>query len=344
MVHPALRRAPARLGWALALLALSVAFVASPAHAAPTDPTPPDEGSGNLTLGQALEQANAAWLQASAALQASKQRQADLTARIAQTEAQLEPIKASVNSIAATAYRTGGTLRTMSALLDSDSPDTFMNRTMLISQITSFNDHQLHVLVTLQKQLDSQKKAVDAEVTVQQAQADIMAKKKADTEKALAAAGGKATGGFVSVTSPLATPAPRAADGSWPKESCIIDDPTTTGCITPRMLHAMQEAQKAGFTRFVSCFRPSGPYEHPKGRACDFSAQQSGFGGVAAGGDKIYGSNLAAFFVRNADAIAVLYVIWFRQVWTPSAGWHAYSGVTGDPSGDHTNHVHLSVI
>jgi len=87
MVHSALRRAPARLGWVLALLALSVAFAVSPARAAPTDPTPPDEGSSNLTLGQALEQANAAWLQASAALQASKQRQADLTARIAQTEA-----------------------------------------------------------------------------------------------------------------------------------------------------------------------------------------------------------------------------------------------------------------
>jgi len=106
----------------------------------------------------------------------------------------------------------------------------------------------------------------------------------------------------------------------------------------------MQEAQKAGFTRFVSCFRPSGPYEHPKGRACDFSAQEKGFGGIAAGGDKVYGSNLAAFFVRNANALAVLYVIWFKQVWTPSVGWHAYSGVTGDPSGDHTNHVHLSII
>jgi peptidoglycan DL-endopeptidase CwlO len=341
MVHPALRT---RLGWVLAVAALALAFVATPAHAAPGDPTAPDEGSGNMTLGEALDQANAAWLQASAALDASKKRQADLTAQIAQTQARLAPVEAAVNSIAATAYRTGGTLRTMSALLDSDSPDTFMNRTMLIEQVTTFNDHQLHVLNTLQKQLDAQKKAVDAEVATQQAQSDIMAKKKADTEKALAAAGGKATGGFVSVTSPLASPAPRAADGSWPKESCIIDDPTTTGCITPRMLHAMQEAQKAGFTHFVSCFRPSGPYEHPKGRACDFSAQQKGFGGVAAGADKVYGSNLAAFFVRNADAIAVLYVIWFRQVWTPSVGWHSYSGVTGDPSGDHTNHVHLSVI
>ena len=129
-----------------------------------------------------------------------------------------------------------------------------------------------------------------------------------------------------------------------PNESCVVNDPTTGGCITPRTLHALQQAQAVGFTRFVSCYRPSGPYEHPKGRACDFSAQTSGFGGVAVGDDRIYGSNLAAFFVRNADRLGVLYVIWFKQVWTPAAGWHYYSGAGGDPSSDHTNHVHLSMI
>jgi hypothetical protein len=154
---------------------------------------------------------------------------------------------------------------------------------------------------------------------------------------------GKADG-YVNINSPLATPAPRNADGSWPAENCILDDPTTTGCITPRLLHAAQEARKAGFTHFYSCFRPSGPYEHPKGRACDFAAAPDGFGGIATGADKTYGANLAAYFVKNASSLGVLYVIWFRQVWTPAVGWHAYSGGNGDPSSDHTNHVHLSVI
>ena len=48
--------------------------------------------------------------------------------------------------------------------------------------------------------------------------------------------------------------------------------------------------------------------------------------------------------MKNASSLGVLYVIWFRQVWTPAAGWHAYSGGNGDPSSDHTNHVHLSLI
>jgi len=57
-----------------------------------------------------------------------------------------------------------------------------------------------------------------------------------------------------------------------------------------------------------------------------------------------YGNDLAAFFVRNADRLGVLYVIWYRQIWLPANGWRSYGGSYGDPSSDHTNHVHLSVL
>ena len=93
----------------------------------------------------------------------------------------------------------------------------------------------------------------------------------------------------------------------------------------------------------MSCHRNGGSGEHPKGRACDFAAQKGGFGGDATGGDKTYGNNLAAYFLRNASKLGVLYVIWYRQIWLPSSGWRSYSGAGGDPSSDHTNHVHLSV-
>ena len=85
-------------------------------------------------------------------------------------------------------------------------------------------------------------------------------------------------------------------------------------------------------------------YEHPKGRACDFSTQYQGFGGVATGEARLYGNNLAAFLVRNADRLGVLYVIWYKQVWFPATGWRTYTLAAGDPSSDHTNHVHLSVV
>jgi hypothetical protein len=105
----------------------------------------------------------------------------------------------------------------------------------------------------------------------------------------------------------------------------------------------MNQAKKAGFTRFVACFRQQASGEHGKGRACDFAADKSGFGGDATGASRTYGNRLADYFIANASRLGVLYVIWFRRIWLPSSGWKSYSGAGGDPSSDHTNHVHLSM-
>jgi hypothetical protein len=110
------------------------------------------------------------------------------------------------------------------------------------------------------------------------------------------------------------------------------------------MLHAYNEAQLFGFTRYTSCHRGGTFGEHPLGRACDHAASPNGFGGVATGGDKAYGDRLASFYVFNAEALGVQYVIWFRQIWMPSTGWRSYGSQDGTPSGDHTNHVHISML
>jgi hypothetical protein len=140
-----------------------------------------------------------------------------------------------------------------------------------------------------------------------------------------------------------AEPAPRNPDGSWPEETCSIrPDPTTgTGCITPRTLHLVQQATAAGFPK-PGCYRVDDHGEHPKGRACDFMMTS---GGEASGGEKARGDAMAAWAVANADRLAIMYVIWFRMIWTPEQSWHAYDNPYGgdDPSGWHTNHVHISV-
>jgi hypothetical protein len=140
-----------------------------------------------------------------------------------------------------------------------------------------------------------------------------------------------------------AEPAPRNADGSWPAEHCTIrPDPTTgTGCTTPRLLYLVQQASAAGFPQ-PGCYRPSDHGEHPIGRACDWMMTS---GGEATGSQKARGDMMAAWAVANADRLAIMYVIWFRMIWTPAHGWHAYNNPWGadDPSGWHTNHVHISV-
>ncbi|MFD2763454.1 coiled-coil domain-containing protein [Micromonospora eburnea] len=351
---PSARRTAARLAALLvAALALGVATApVSPASAAPTGllaAAPGDDEGGTAALRAQLDAASKGWLDARAALNRSVKRQQQLTAQLKTINAELGVRDAKVGEIAAVAYR-AGRLGTAGALLNSGSPQSFMDRAATLQQVAAQEDRALRDLIDTRDQATRTQAALTGEIQEQRRQVTVMAKRKEQAERALEVANKRAatttaSGGSVQGTSRAnATPAPRNADGSWPAESCSVNDPTpANGCITPRTLHALQQAKAAGFTRYVSCYRPSGSGEHPKGRACDFAAQKDGFGGVATGGDKTYGNNLAAYFIRNADPLAVLYVIWYKQIWLPSSGWKAYSGGNGDPSSDHTNHVHLSV-
>jgi hypothetical protein len=140
-----------------------------------------------------------------------------------------------------------------------------------------------------------------------------------------------------------AEPASHNPDGSWPEEGCTIrPDPSTgNGCVTPRLLHLIQQADAAGFPK-PGCYRIDDHGEHPKGRACDWMMTS---GDEATGAQKARGDAMAAWAVANADRLGIAYVIWFRMIWTKAEGWHAYNNPwDGDgPSGWHTNHVHVSV-
>ncbi|MFG1658955.1 coiled-coil domain-containing protein [Micromonospora chersina] len=348
------RRTAARLA-ALLIATLTLGVVAAPALPASAAPAtgllaaaPGDDEGGTPALRAQLDAASKGWLEARAALNRSVTRQQQLTAQLKTVNAELTVRDAKVGEIAGVAYR-AGRMGTAAALLGSSSPEGFMDRAAALEQVAAHEDRALRDLIETRDEATRTQAALTGEIQEQRKQVTVMAKRKEQAERALEVANDRASrssgGGSVQGTSSAnAKPAPRNADGSWPPESCSVDDPTPAdGCITPRTLHALQQAKAAGFTRYVSCHRPSGSGEHPKGRACDFAAQKDGFGGVATGGDRTYGNNLAAYFIRNADPLAVLYVIWYKQIWLPSSGWKAYSGGNGDPSSDHTNHVHLSV-
>jgi hypothetical protein len=337
---------PRRVGVALAvvpalifaLIIALVALTATPAAAAPGD----DEG-GTGTLREQLDAASRGYLDAKAALDASTVKQQELTAELASLETELVSEAETVAAIAGAAYKMGG-LGPLAGLLSSDSPDHFMERVVLLASVGQQQETEIHRLTDARDRASEARLAIDAEIVTQQQQVTEMAKRKEQAEKALrAAGGGQVTGGIVGTSNYVAEPAPRNADGTFSEESCSVTDPTTGSCITPRMLHAYNQARAAGFTRYTSCKRAGGGGEHPLGRACDFSASTNTFLNVAAtGGDKTYGNNLTAMLVKNANALGVLYVIWYRQIWMPGSGWRSYSG-SGSPAAEHTNHVHLSV-
>ncbi|MBU2667597.1 hypothetical protein KOI35_29195 [Actinoplanes bogorensis] len=341
MRHKTVRRRTAAL---LALLvALSGLAFVGPAAAAPGDTGDDGEGAPKSLI-QQLEAASKGFVEAKEALARSKSRQAQLAAKLKQLDADLAPRQAAIDEIIQKSYRTGR-LGPMTALLGADSTSGFLDRAETLETV-AVKENQ--VVADLKANRDAQaqaKLAIDIEVRNQAKQVNVMAKRKVQAEAALKAAntGGDAKEPTDGGSSDKATPTKRNSDGSLPSEGCTENDPTTSGCITPRMLHALKQAQSDGFDHYVACFRHQNSGEHPKGQACDFAAEKKGFGGVASGSDKAYGTRLANYFINNSDRLGVLYVIWFKRIWLPSSGWKAYSRGNGDPSSDHTNHVHLSV-
>jgi hypothetical protein len=304
---------------------------------------PGDDEGGTPSLREVLDVSLKDYNDAKGRLDASAARQATLIEQMQITQVRLTLLQAEVGTVAAAAYRTGR-LNMATAVLGSDSPDALLHTAAMVNYLAWRDDQQLRELTATRRTLTEQQAAIQNEVQSQQQQLTIMTKRKDDALAALAKTGGGQLTSGVIPGKATATQSPRNADGSWPPEGCTLKDPTpTSGCVTPRMKHAYDEARLAGFTRFTSCYRPSGSGEHPKGRACDFSATVDGFVDArAAGTDKVYGDRLAGWCIANASRLGVLYVIWYKQIWFPDRGWRSYSG-DGTPAGDHYNHVHLSV-
>ena len=319
---------------------LGSGVAAGPAAAVPS-PNAPNEG-GSKQLRAALEAAAKGHIEAQNKLENSKRRQKALAAQLSDIEVRLVGLSAQAGEVAAQSYRMGR-LTATSMLLASADPNDFLKRAAELDVMAQRDSKRLRELADAKAQAAEAKLAIDAEVREQAKQVAVQARKKKDAEVALAKVSSGAGSGF-NGTSSSAKPAPRNSDGSWPSESCSVDDPTpASGCITPRTLHMLQQAKGAGYKRYASCHRSGGGGEHPKGRACDFSAASGGFEDkTATGGDKAYGDSLAAWAKNNANRLGIMYVIWYRQIWMPNTGWRAYSG-GGSPAADHTNHVHISM-
>jgi hypothetical protein len=341
------------LSLALAPLVVAVTLTAVPQTAALAEPGAPtatgagadpderggDEISTNATLNDVLESTNRKYVQAKSEVARSTAEQRRLATAVQEAEAKRDILMPEVQAIAAQQYR-AGRLNATSFLLGSSGSDNFLDRAVSLQEISAVQNRKLSELDAAIADVNGKKAALDAEVQSQKTNLLAMQKQKEAADKALALVGGESlTQGFVLAKSPVAAPAPRNAQGGFSPEPCTVDDPTTGGCITARTLHLYQEVRKAGFKRFVGCHRDGGPYEHPKGRACDWSLLDSGFAEAHNTDMKNYGNNLMAFLVRNADRLGIYYVIWYAQIWWPASGWHAYHG----PS-NHKDHVHVSLL
>jgi phage shock protein A len=330
----------------LTLLVTALLLVAAFGDAARAEPSPGvnEDGGQNLTVRQALDKAVAEYNDAKGRLDKSVADQASIGDQMAKTQARLTELQASAGSIAAAAYR-GRRVSLVTVIVGAENADDMMHNMVTVEYMVQQEDKQLRELSATRRQLEQQRKDIDAAVANEQAQLKIMEANKKTAEDALRKAGGgaDASGGAPTGGKVTTNPVARNSDGSYPKEGCSGKDPTTSGCMSPRMLNAYNEARRAGFTHYTSCYRGGGGGDHPLGKACDFSSNKSTFVNArATGADKTYGDNLAAWCVANAKNLGVKYVIWYKRIWQPGSGWRSYGG-DGTPAGDHYNHVHLSM-
>src|SRR3954465_5883004 len=101
-----------RCWFLLVAVSAALAVGSAPVHAEPA-PGGPGEGI-EADLHRTLEEASRGYLDARATLEASKQRQADLTRRLGDVEARLAAVTPKANEVLAAAYRTGGPVRSAS--------------------------------------------------------------------------------------------------------------------------------------------------------------------------------------------------------------------------------------
>jgi hypothetical protein len=153
---------------------------------------------------------------------------------------------------------------------------------------------------------------------------------------------------------------PAALAYTGPATGCVVDDPTSSGCLTATTAHGLEEITRvfgghgAGSRlQAVGCWdahawNPSS--DHPKGRACDIFP---GSAGVFAAGDELQaGWELAEWLRANAEQLQVSYIIWQGRIWSTGGGdtdggWgQPYNGGgVYDPdeaTGGHFDHVHVS--
>jgi len=337
--HAAPVRSRTRVATVLIAVLAAVLMLPQPSLAEPGE----EDGPSASTLRARLNKATVEYNNAKGRLEASRRKQKKMDAEIKDLQVKVQALSGRVGELAAAVYK-GSRAGTVTALLESGSPRELAMTMTTVEYLAHRDYKEIKKFVDLRDRLANKRYEIELEVRKQRAELAKMAERKKEILKALIAAGGGDPTGGPDGGAATAEPSPRSADGSWPPQSCSENDPTTDGCLTPRTLHALQEAREAGFNRYTACYRQASFGEHPKGRACDFAAFVGGFKDQAAyGSDKAYGDSLAGWFVANSSALGVMYVIWYRRIWEPGNGWSSYSG-GGSPAGDHTNHVHVSIM
>lgn len=134
----------------------------------------------------------------------------------------------------------------------------------------------------------------------------------------------------------------RGPDGHWLPEEMGPDG------LTPRTRHVMELVEKKWNEHDIGGYCPGGCItghvsgsDHYDGHAVDVMILPWHDPQRVAKGKRV-----VHWLIANAKPLAIKYIIYRKRIWEPDEGWQPYthpSGVTGNPTLNHMDHIHVSV-
>ena len=192
-------------------------------------------------LNAKVDDAVEAYANAKIELSAASRRAAVAQARVKAAQAQLDAVKRRMGSVAAAAYRSGGTDQFVQ-LISTSTPQTFLDRAASLDRIASGQNAQLAAAATARHRLSTVQAEAAHERAAQAAVAKAMAKQKASIENALAEQQRLFSSLKADQQRQLRAAQRRAAAAARASRSRNYDFPTYNGPASGRAAVAVQEA------------------------------------------------------------------------------------------------------
>ncbi|MDP9862471.1 MULTISPECIES: coiled-coil domain-containing protein [Streptosporangium] len=246
---------------------------------------------------------------------------------------QFDSAAAEIRLLAAEQYRAGRMGMTAALLVNTD-PGAMLNRLALTQQLIREQDAKLQGFAKIRDFHRAARTAADERA--EQLRASL---KKLDGQKKRAE---KLIGQIKDRIDRLyPTPGLRRADGSW-----VPQLPSGPDNITPRMRLVRQLiAQRFGPRFGIGCYRADGGIagggEHPLGRACDFMLSTGG--GMPSAAETNRGHQIAAWAIKNARRLGIMYIIFRQRIWHVRTGTWRMMSDRGGTTANHYDHPHISV-
>lgn len=238
-----------------------------------------------------------------------------------------------IRALAVERYRAGAQ-GTVSVLMSGVDPSTVLNRMALTEQFMSEQDARLREFTTVRDAHRQARVSAGERTAELRASLERLDAQKRRTERLIAKIKDR-----IDLLYP--TPGLRRADGTW-----VPQLPSGPDNITPRTRLVRQLITQRFAMRFgVGCYRANGGIagggEHPLGRACDFMLSQGG--GMPSAAATGQGNEIAAWAIKNAQRLGIMYIIFRQRIWHSRGGSWRMMSDRGGITANHYDHVHISM-